>query len=517
MNERKRLLSNTLFSSVSIYVEYFLGMLTAILIARYMGPSDFGVYGLIMWLSSLGVALTNAGITSGMIKFVAELRGSGRDPLLSPLVRLLQRLQKVMMAVVLAISAVVFIFAGKRLVPDISLIGFGLLMLSVALRAPYMLNVAIAKGFENFRVTAAIAAIVAPLNLALVAAAIYFNATIEGFVLVYALVSFLFFVVSAIQIRGQIPALSVDMQLPRELRTRINRYIAYAVVKMFIAFFSASGSEVLFLNLWGTSAEAGQFRAAYQLATSASLLVPGVFAATLLPFMARSLGESPASARRRFELSTVHLTILAAPVAVFGIVFASTIVEALYGSAYSPAAPALAWNLAACSLTIITAGTASSLLISTDQQGSVLALTIMNGTLKVTLGIYLIIHYGLLGAVASFAIDAVVNAVTQFWLALRINKAKLPWLHLVSIIAVAVCAAVPAVLIAHWLKPWPALLLCGALFSVLYAVGTLAVGCWDRQSIDYMRDLVHRLGGRRLALLEQLLGWARTRARTLEG
>ena len=515
MNERSRLLSNTLFSSVSIYVEYFLGMLTSILIARYMGPSDFGVYGLIMWLSSLGVALTNAGITSGMIKFVAELRGSGRDDLLSPLVRRLQRLQKAMMAGVLVISAVVFLVAGKRLVPDINLVGFALLMLSIAMRAPYMLNVAIAKGFENFRVTAAIAAIVAPLNLALVAAAIFFDASIEGFVLVYALVSFLFFAVSAVQIRGQIPPLSLNTRLPADLVVRINRYVGYAVVKMFIAFFSASGSEVLFLNLWGTSAQAGQFRAAYQLATSASLLVPGVFAATLLPFMARSLGESAASARRRFELSTVHLTILATPVAVFGIAFASIIIEALYGSAYSPAAPALAWNLAACSLTIITAGTASSLLISTDQQGSVLALTVINGTIKVTLGIYLIIHFGLLGAVASFAIDAVINAVTQFWLALRINKAKLPWRQLISIVAVAAVAAVPAVLIARWLKPWPALLICGALFSALYALGTLVVGCWDRQSVEHMREIVQRRGGPRLAPLERLLAWAGTRARTL--
>ena len=76
MSERKLLLGNTLFASVGIYVEYFLGMLTSILLARYLGPSDFGIYGLIMWLAGLGIALTNAGITTGMIKFVAELRGN---------------------------------------------------------------------------------------------------------------------------------------------------------------------------------------------------------------------------------------------------------------------------------------------------------------------------------------------------------------------------------------------------------------------------------------------------------
>lgn len=514
MSERKRLLGNTLFASVGIYVEYFLGMLTSILVARYLGPSEFGVYGLIMWLSGLGIALTNAGITTGMIKFVAELRGSGREDLLVPLVSLLRRTQKIMLTAVLLVSATVFVVAGKRLVPDINLIGFGLLLLSVSMRAPYMLNVAIAKGFENFRSTATIAAIVAPLNLVLVGIAILFKASLEGFVLVYAVVSICFYVVSARLIRHQVPLQVTRLELPVELRVRIRRYLIYAVTKMFIAFFCASGSEVLFLNLWGTSAQAGQFRAAYQLAMSASLLVPGVFAATLLPFMARSLGENPDAARRRFVLSTIHLTILSAPVAAFGISAAADVIAALYGAAYSPSASALAWNLAACSLTIVVSGTASSLLVSTDQQRNLLIVTIINGAIKVPLSIYLIIHYGLAGGVASFVLDAVLNALTQFWLALRINKAQMPWLQLARILVVAACASVPASLISHWLPPWPALFFGALVFAPTYIIGTFVAGCWDHRSIDYMQELVHRIGRARWVRVERFLDWAMLRANT---
>ena len=514
MSERKLLLGNTLFASVGIYVEYFLGMLTSILLARYLGPSDFGIYGLIMWLAGLGIALTNAGITTGMIKFVAELRGNGRPDLLAALVRLLRRMQRRMLIAVLVVSATVYLVAGQHLIPDINMVGFGLLLLSVSMRAPYMLNIAIAKGFENFRSTATIAAIVAPINLALVGIAILVRASIEGFVLVYALVSVGFCFVSGWRVRGLVPKAESDLELPQELRARIRTYSIYATIKMFVAFFCASGSEVLFLNLWGTSADAGQFRAAYQLASSASLLVPGVFAATLLPFMARSLGENPDAARRRFVLSIIHLTILSAPVAAFGISAAPDVIVALYGAAYHPAAMALTWTLASCCVTIIVAGTASSLLVSTDQQRNILIVTILNGAIKVPVGIYMIIHYGLLGGVVSFALDAVLNAITQFWLALRINKAKMPWSQLARVLAVAIIAAIPAKLISHYLPPWPALFLGALVFGPLYVIGTFVGGCWDHRSIDYMHDLVHRLGRARLLAVERFLAWAKLRANT---
>src|SRR3546814_10825295 len=79
MNTRSTIVRNTLFSSVGIYTEYFLGMLTSIIIARHLGPADFGTYSLVIWLVATGVVITNAGVSSAVIKFVAELRGAGRD------------------------------------------------------------------------------------------------------------------------------------------------------------------------------------------------------------------------------------------------------------------------------------------------------------------------------------------------------------------------------------------------------------------------------------------------------
>jgi O-antigen/teichoic acid export membrane protein len=515
MNTRSKTLSNTVFSSVSIYVEYFLGLFTSIFIARYMGPSEFGIYGLVIWLAGLGISLINGGFPSGTIKFAAEFRGAGRVELTGALVVLIRRMQRVAMVVVVSISTLLFFTIGRQYVPEINKVMFALLMISIVLRAPYMLNISIAKGFEDFRSNAVVASIGASVNLVLIIGAILLHAPMEGFIAVYTLTGLAFFAVSTWQIRDLVPAAPPDTAIPPDTLSRIYRYLSLVIFTMIVSFLSASGVEVLFLNLWATSAEAGYFRAAFQLSSAAALLVPGAFAATMLPMMARSIGQSVEMAGRRFVASTIYLVLLAAPLTAFGFVFAPQIVHVLYGPAYAPAAPALAWCLAACSFISLSAG-ASSFLISADRQATTLALMVVNGTIKITVGAYLTMRFGLTGAIASFVLVTLVNNCSQFWLAIRHSGARLPWLDFARVVLAAAVSTLPALAAAHYLPAWPALIVGSILLAITYALATLAFGCWDRHDIDYIGDLAKKLTRGRAHPFERLLGWARTRARVAE-
>src|SRR3546814_337109 len=117
MNTRSTIVRNTLFSSVGIYTEYFLGMLTSIIIARHLGPADFGTYSLVIWLVATGVVITNAGVSSAVIKFVAELRGAGRDGQIRSLLAWAWRVQATFMAVVLVGGPGLFMLLGEGLIP----------------------------------------------------------------------------------------------------------------------------------------------------------------------------------------------------------------------------------------------------------------------------------------------------------------------------------------------------------------------------------------------------------------
>src|SRR3546814_12576162 len=93
-------------------------MLTSIIIAVPLGPADFGTYILVIGLVATGVVITKAGVSSAVIKFVAELPGAGRDGQIRSLLPWAWRVQATFMTVVLVGGTMMFILLGARLIPD---------------------------------------------------------------------------------------------------------------------------------------------------------------------------------------------------------------------------------------------------------------------------------------------------------------------------------------------------------------------------------------------------------------
>ncbi|MEP7041502.1 MAG: polysaccharide biosynthesis C-terminal domain-containing protein [Dokdonella sp.] len=507
---------NTLFSSVGIYTEYFLGMLVSIIVARHLGPAHFGTYSLVVWMVGIGVTATNSGSATAVTKFVAELRGAGREDLVVPLLKHLRRLQLYFLVAVAAIGACVLTFGGERLAPGLNHLGlFGLLVVAVSLRAPYMFNVNVAKGFENFRATATIAAIATPLNLTMVIIAWWIDAPVEGFLTIYAISSAVFYLISRQQIARMMPAVTKQEALPPDLLRRLHRHIRIVAVMVTVGFLMASEMEVAFLTFYGNVAAAGQFKVAYQLAGGASLLVPGVFAAVLLPMMANALSQGKEVAVRRFSASTAYLAILAIPLIGFGIVFASPTIHLLYGSAYVAAAPVFAICLLGGGLGAI-AQAASSLLISADHQHSMLYVYLLCGILKFSLDVVLISNYGLTGAMVAYIIVSVVWFATNMALGLRVSGARMPWERLARIALAGVLAALLVVPLRGVSPALLALALGGPLLCVAYALLTVCLGCWSRADLDYLHGLHQQLARGRPRAIGSLLMWASARARKAE-
>jgi O-antigen/teichoic acid export membrane protein len=503
---------NTLFSSVGIYTEYFLGMLVSIVIARHLGPHDFGTYSLVVYLVAIGVTATNSGTSTAAIKFIAELRGTERPELLAPLIDYLRRAQHLFLLAVLAIGGIAFYFAGARLAPDLNHVAlFALLVLAIGLRAPYMFNISTAKGFEQFGVTATIALLATPLNLGLVIVAWALHASVEGFLVVFAISSVVFYVISRYQVHRLIPPRVEGAVLPEDFLRRVQRHMRIVAFTVSISAFTATETEVLFLNLFDTPASAGQFKVAFQLAAGAALLVPGVFSAVLLPMMSKALSQGKAIAGRRFVASATYLTLLAAPLVGFGFVFAAPAIQVLYGTAYAPSAIVLTGCLFALSLSTI-GQAATSLLVSADHQHSILRRVIAYGTLKVILDIVLIKQYGLTGAIIAYVSVAIFGVALTLTLALRVSGAKLAWGRFARIGLALALAAAAAYPLRHVGSPLLQCVVGGALLVFVYAVLTIVLGCWTRADIEYLQGLHRRFASEKPRALANLLDWAGARA-----
>lgn len=512
MTTRTRTLRNTVFASIGIYTEYALGMVAAILVARHLGPGDYGIYGMFVWFAAVGVVFTNSGITTGVIKFVAELRGAGQEPLIVPLLVHMRRAQRWHLLVVLGGAVILYAVGRNRWVPEMDMLEFALLVAAVGLRAPYMFNISIAKGYEAFDVTAKVPMLAAPLNLLLIAVAILLHGSILGFLVAYAVSSAVFFLASHHYVARLLAAGPGIDTMPVELLRRMRHHLRVVSATVIIGFLVASGIEVLFLNLYDGAASAGYFKAAYQLATGIVLLVPGVLGTVLLPVMASALSQGRALAGRRFTAATSYLVLLAAPVVAFGVVFAGPVVAFLYGPAYAPAASVFAWFMLAFAVNTVAQG-ASSLLVSADRQQTILLLTIAFGVFKLVLDIVLIMYFGLSGAVIAVVACSLINSAVYVALAMRVSRVDLQWGRMLHIVLAAALAGVVAwsVVVLHLAPLWTALLGCAVLTGV-YLLLTLLFKCWSRDDISQLQGLHLRATAGRPLLFGRLLSWAGGRA-----
>lgn len=506
MSTRGAALRNTLFSSVGIYTEYFLGMLTSIVIARHLGPGEFGAYSLVIWLVAVGVAATNSGAASAVIKYVAELRGAGRMTLIRPLLSWLRRAQLAFLSVVMVAGAVLFVRYGDRVMPDFDHgVLLAILAVTTWLRSSYMFNISVAKGFEDFRATAVVAATVAPLNLVLVVAAWWLGGPMEWFLGVFTVSSLAFWWASRRQVLRLLPpAAEGPTVLDAELRARMRSYIALVAISVTVSFVTASEVEVLFLTLFDSAASAGHFKVAYQLATGAALLVPGVFGALLLPMMANALSQGRELAGRRLTGSTTYLALLAAPVVAFGMVLSPAIIGLLYGRPYAPAAPVFAVCLLAVSVSTLSQG-ASSYLLGADRQRGLMNVVLAGAVLKVGLDVVLISRHGLAGATVAFALTTIVVALSLMVMALAVSGARLDLARLARIVLAGALAALAAWPLARHLAPLPALLVGAPLVALVYAAATLLLRCWTAADIAWMGQLHQRLARGRPRALGRLL------------
>ena len=455
MSERGHDLRNTLFSTATIYIEYVVGMVASVLVARELEPTRYGKYSLILWMVGIGVAFTNSGTSTAMIKFVAELRGGRNEVMIPTLVRFLRRAQLAFLVAVAVIGGLVLWSSYHKLLPDYDQrLVFAVLLVAVSLRAPYMLNIALAKGFNNFRATAIITGIVTPINFLMVVAAWFLHASVLGFLLVYLVSGMFLFAVSRWQVGRLEKPLGRGEPMAPDFRRRVIRHMRIVAVTVAVTFLGASDIELLFLNLYDTAAAGGQFKVAYQLAAGATLLVPGVFSALLLPMMSEAVMQGKDRIRRRFVDSTLYLTMLAVPLMVFGVVFSAPIIGVLYGVDYAPAALVFAVVLCAGCITTMAHG-ASSLLLSADRQHQILILSLFMTVLKLLLDWWWIRLAGLDGAAAANFTVAVIGAVAIMALALRTLRARLAWGRRLRVVVAGLVAALAAGPLQQLLPPWP--------------------------------------------------------------
>jgi O-antigen/teichoic acid export membrane protein len=493
----RRTLSDTAYSSFALYIEYLFGLVASVLIARALLPADMGIYSLLVWVAANAIVVANAGITLAAIKFIAELRGGGRDDLTAVLVRRLRSMQtKLLLCVVLALGAI-FTLARDRIAPGVEFWLLGLLILSVALRAPYMFNIAVLKGAQDFRSTAVVAVVGAGFNLALVILAWAKAASLPMFVTIYAVSSLAFYAVSQWRAsRFARLATGNAALLSPELETRMRHHLRVVAFTTIFGTIGNSEIELLSLNLLSDAADAGLFKVANAVASGVALLLPGVLSAQLLPIMASAQGRGEGEAARRFVDMSVWLYVLGAPLIAAGAVFSEHVVQLLYGNAYAAAAPVLTVLLIARVSSVLGQG-ATAYLLSADRQTALMQLTVVFSAFRLLAAFACTYAYGLTGAILSTMVLALFGSGITIRLAMRVSASGLPWARLLRISVAAVLPALCCIPIANSSSALPGLLSGTVVFAIGYPLALWMLHGLSVEDANRIRGMAGKLLSKR--------------------
>ena len=488
-------LSKVGYSAIYVYVEFFIGLVASILIARALGPADFGLYSYLIKVTAVLMVFVNGGVSTGVLRFLAEYSHDQADSKVVAynVYRFFSKIQFVKCVVVIFVF---YLVLHKGLDLIIASEHDTLLMIfvgGVILKSYYMFRVGALKGLERFDGLALIVAAVCPLYLLMVIVGQQREEGVEYFAYVYLATSFLFWAVSYWIIRRNLQKGKVE--LGNNFEERARSYVRIVTINTVLAALVIGYVEVFYLHLFRSDELVGYFNIGLTISAAAVNLVPGIYNSILMPAIVKNTVKNEGQDNdnsRQFVFGTIrHMLILTLFVAVPAAFYADELIELLYGVEYEAAVFPLAMMLCASVATAFNYP-AVAYFVSKDRQGDMLKVHLYILLLSLGWAYYLTVNYGLVGAVYSYVFTTCLTAVCLVVLLVRDFKGVAnPGLIIKSFIVSGVSIALV------WALPIQAPLfvdiMCG---SILYAVLFLMLAWYIGVFTTDERLAIKRIAGK---------------------
>jgi O-antigen/teichoic acid export membrane protein len=492
----------------STYVSFFFGLLVSAIIARGVGPSDFGRYSYVVWMSGLLVMLANNGLNTTGIRFVSESLGRGDAPAAGAVHGWLARWQFASLAIV----GTVFLLLSPLALPanwTAPLTVFvGVVLLSTAAKCLYVFDISIAKGHGQFKVEAVSTVTLSALNFVAVGLLYAFHAPMLSYLLLFAATSVCYYIV-AFQMRRSRKIVSSSQGMESGMARRVRHHLMWTVVLTLAATLSNKAAETYLLNAFVGSAEVGFFAIGAALARGGVELLAAGVNSVLMPLMAHGYGQGGAARVNAILADSVRLYgfggLLLAGVGFF---WADVVVWLMYGDNFHQAANVFRVMIVVAGLTL-SQSAFGALLTTTDNQRIRAAVALLSVVVSASAAFLLVPRFGLPGAVLSYAMSSTVIYFVMCIGIVKVFSVSLPWKELSRLLLAAALAG-PAAAALLWVSAslmmqfWA-----GVLFTMVYVGSTIGFRAWRPADYTKLRPLAERypkVFGRTLLALERWAG-----------
>lgn len=493
MNRRLAVLRSVTIVSVSSYIEYALGLVVSIWIARALGPADFGRYAFTVWLCSWLITCSNHALTTSSTKFIAEADGAGTPTVASHIAQHLNRVQHLssLIVVVLFLLGVAILRPGEW--RDYLLPVTALVLVATVAKANYGMLVAIEKGQEHFEPEAIATVVAGAIGILLVIGATLLHAGLLAFVAIFAVSQLLLNLLNRLAYRRYCQPFAAGT-IPVDIRARLNRHLRFTAVLVLLGAFKAGTFEVFLLNTFATSTAVGFFAIAVTLTRGAVQLFSVGLTSTLLPYMAKSFGEHGQERTAHFlGEATRFYWAVGLMIAGLGLVTTPQIVALLYGNRYTAAIPAIEAFLVLAGLLLIVNGIVAFQTV-VDRQDDRVRISVTALIANATLGLLLVPTLGLPGAVLAYAGTRLTELALAVFYLRRATQQGLPIGPMARLFGVAVIATALAWLVTAWLPGRYGFIAGSAVFVAVFMPASVWVRYWSGDDYRLMGSIANRLG-----------------------
>lgn len=503
---RKALFRSAMVVTGSTYVTYIAGLLASTLVARGLGPADFGRYSYLVWLSGILVVFCTNGLTTSGIRFISESVGRGAPQTASDVYGWSQRRLHISMLLVLVGFGICMPYIEPTgWSANIWLFAFIALISSFA-KTLYLFHSSMAKGYGIFGVEATttnVMSITALLGTVILAAT---GQTLFAYLLLFVGVSLGHAILTHIFIRKTAlrPTHGV---LESSLTARMQRHLAWTILLAIVTAFSNKSLETFLLNKTASAEDVGYFVIAAMLTRGGIDLLSNGLSAVLMPTMAHAFGAGGAERVNAILANSVrYFLFLGLLLAGAGFLWADPAIHLLYGPQFAPTVLVLQVMVIVGGITLAD-GAFGALLSTTDHQGIRAGAALFYLGLTAITAFLLIPTYGLLGALAAHAISRVLGFTAVVIGIVLTFKVRLPYSALARLLAAAGLGVLAATLVLSLISGLVAQVLAGIVYVLVYGSASVVLRAWHASDAEHLLALLARLPARFGGLRDRVERW----------
>ncbi len=476
----------------STYISYGLGIIVSALIARDLGPANYGRYAYVVWMSGVLVVIACAAFNTTAIRFISQCTGRD-DPVEA---RAVHHDIRRFLWIGIAMTGAGFV-AMTLLDPPAGWSGMlgwfiGATLMSFCIKAAYLFDTSVAKGWGRFTVEAYSMVSVTLLNAIGVCVLALRHSGLEAYLIMFSLTSLAYFVAGASLLRrgGISPSAGA---IPAALRAQMRHHSLWTLVLGVSSVLGNRSFETYLLGRGFGSADVGFFAIATSLVRGAIDIFTVGLSTVLMPAMAQAIGRHD-QARVNLILSESirYLVFVGLLLGGVGCLWANPIITSLYGHKYDAVVPLFRVLLLVGAATV-SEGAFGALLTTTDRQTVRATIALGSIALSAAAAFTLVPRFGLQGAVASAAISRLLYFITLTVVISRGWKVTWPVARVTRMALSAVLALVLAVPASVMLSnPWVDVI-DGCIYGVAFLVLSVKLGAWSAEDATMALRLLERI------------------------